>query len=104
MSGDYTPKAGDRVRVVIEDVVDHVDHDNLHMRNYCFSLDDGTASFELTKPAVEMFGPGDTVRSKYGHRFVYSIGHGGYFSHQSLDWCAGDESFNSEHYVKVTIG
>lgn len=102
---EYVPVVGDRVRVVIEDVVTYVDDRTFHMESTCYDFDGGgVVSVEKLAPPIEVFCVGDMVRNKVDHRFVYSIGEGGYFSHRMSRWFARNESFSSEYFERVNLG
>ncbi|MDP9820505.1 hypothetical protein [Nocardioides massiliensis] len=106
MSEKYTPVEGDKVRVVLEGAVDctvslgfFVDADDVRS----FVANKHVVSVEKIKPPVEVFGPGDTVRSK-ACRQLYSIGWGGYFVHATGKWRRELHlPFTSERYERVEL-
>lgn len=113
---DYKPAKGDRVRVVFEGEVSYINNTGT-LLDLWVSKDGemiGTLysehlSIEKIEPLVEVFKPGDVVRSKSIARFRYVIGRDGYFSFQGNDFREHDEdfmeqNFTSERYERVELG
>src|SRR5690348_2997757 len=118
--GDYKPKKGDRVRVVLEGEVYHVTEGRFGVsddpsdgRGNIIYPDKGHAvSIEKIEPPVEVFGPGDVVRPRnesYRH-LIYLLGANGY---SFIDTAPGGHvfhkrdtarKFTSATYEKVDLG
>lgn len=113
MSEKYTPVKGDRVRVVLEGEIKGVYSDGdlriESVEHYSSDLaHEGIVSIEKIEPPVEVFKPGDVVRSKEHPSLRYVIGCDGYFSFQGNDFRDHAESFledafTSERYERVTL-
>lgn len=99
-------KVGDRVRVVIEGTAAEANENWLFVADCDISrASDGVVSVEKIDPPVEVFGPGDMVRRK-GRRYVYSLGHDGYFDHTTgyyFNANIDQEPFTSEAYERVNL-
>lgn len=107
---DYKPVKGDRVRVVLEGEVSWADVEQFDVRaedNRLLAsvLLGRGASIEKIEPPVEVFKPGDVVRSKWFPSYLYLINDSGYSyvggngSYRSID-----HTFTSKDYEKVSIG
>lgn len=60
------------------------------------------SAIEKVEPPVEVFGPGDLVRSKeYG--FLYAIARDGYLSLEAGLWAGVKYPFTSERYERVDL-
>lgn len=109
-------KHGDRVRVVAEGLAHNngrytvVQNDNddwlVEYRNGAVG---NGVKVEKIEPPVEVFQPGDVVRSKRDGSSTYTITNDGYVSHQTGDhWHDGREycerQFTSEYYERVDLG
>lgn len=103
----YRPQVGDRVRVTFEgDYLDGVIKAGPSFWIYRNGIS-AIRSIEKIEPPVEVFEPGDTVRSKSGG-FLYSIGSDGYFSHPArhfFEWGygIGEKHFTSKDYERVNL-
>lgn len=102
-------RKGDRVRVTFEATVA-----DIGAKYYWFGDTPAAATGEVHKdteglsiekiePPVETFGPGDVVRHKKHRSFRYTLGRGGYFSHQLLEWVSTATQFTSEDYELVIL-
>lgn len=118
MGAQYKPVKGDRVRVVLEGEVDSTfangDFDlgrSIGWTNSIRPTDETVVSIEKIEPPVEVFKPGDVVRSKANPGLLYSIGRDGYLSHslhEFFGWyptgATHREAFTSRYYEKVSLG
>jgi len=101
-------KKGDWVRLTIEGEVDEVVYfgsyistPKVKIGKYMYSLDE-RYTVEKTEPPMVTFKPGDRVRSKRtGNEFT--IGHGGYFSHQRHFWNGRVATFTSKVFELVDV-
>ena len=115
LMGDYYPKDGDTVRVVLEGTVtaagsgvegrDFILYGDSPRMNHIFPADPQVISVEKIGPPVVTFQPGEIVESLTNGmpRARYLVGSGGYFSWQTLAWFAVGDVFTSEHYRKVEL-
>lgn len=115
-------KVGDRVRVVIEDEVVRCDGGTIYLKNdvpgedadmWFASGDPNVVSVEKIEPPVEVFKPGDFVKSKDGVARVYYITQNGYvmishplapgasWPHYEFDH--SEDPFDSTEYTKVEM-
>lgn len=103
-------KVGDRVRVTLEGTVESLsDRDLCVGRGWAEQSiiarhpNEHTITIEKIEPPVEVFKPGDVVRHKKHRSFRYTLGGGGYFSHQLLTWVSSATQFTSEDYELVIL-
>ena len=110
---DYTPKVGDRVRIVIEAEVAATGPTYFDTRENTFAKGQpDIVSIEKIKPPVKVFGPGDIVRQKSRPLYTYALGPDGYtplygdfmYTEYSRDgYMVGPDFFTSDIYEKVEV-
>ena len=106
---DYRPSKGDRVRVVLEGEVTstHRGGDSFVVgafgeANEIAASAEHVISIEKLEPPVTVFKPGDTVRNKKLHEFIYTVAENGYYDHYAACvFTDGEESFTSETYELI---
>lgn len=109
----YRPVKGDRVRVVLEgEVVEALSSTTFTVgeagtwENLINQEREHVVSVEKIEPPVEVFGPGDTVRSRFYPNLVYSIGDDGCYAHHAREWRpAGEDDsyFTSATHERVEL-
>jgi hypothetical protein len=114
MAGEYAPKKGDHVRVVIEGVVEREVSDFGILVNNTdgkwlaeLYTDRPGVTVEKVESPVEVFKPGDVVQSRAtGYRYArYAIARGGYTDLLNGIWRAEPgTTFTSRYYEKVDLG
>lgn len=105
--GDYKPVKGDRVRIVVEDVVLDAGTSDIQTNNNWFDREGGhVVSVEKIEPPVTAFKPGDVVRNRFT-RWLYSIAESGYLSHHDRTFYpwgpTRQDHFNSKRYELVDL-
>lgn len=111
---NYKPQKGDRVRVVLEDEVRGVESDGFVVgdaadANYIQPGAEHVVSIEKIEPPVEVFKPGDVVRSKDHPELVYLLdGEDGYSVFQYgkgglVYHGANNRRFTSRRYERVEL-
>jgi hypothetical protein len=110
--GEYKPKVGDRVRVVIEDEVSWTanSHEGFDTKGGCwiYHADDHTVTVEKI---VTVFKPGDRLRER-GSDYQVTLGSDGYLQHfrsgsvyyHEYNAAVPADFFSSEVYELVEIG
>ena len=95
----YNP--GDKVRIIIEGEVSDVRSWGVQLKGYgtlCTEADQGTTvKVEVVERLVTTFKPGDRVRNK-GTGNEYTLGVGGFFSHQKYEWTNSNRDFTSKAF------
>lgn len=109
----YKPLDGDHVRVVYEAEVSDADHEGFAMRSEeggndvpIFFNDHGLVSIEKLEPPVEVFKPGDVVRSIERPENVYALGYKQYLAIGPKNTLGQGQphevgEFTSKHYELV---
>ena len=110
MSESYTPVEGDRVRVVLEGVADDIRYERFRIgggtlfANIIDPNKDHVVSVEKLEPPVTVFKPGDTVRNKKLHEYIYTVAENGYYDHYAACvFTDGEELFTSRDYELVEL-
>lgn len=108
---DYKPVKGDRVRVVLEGEVSEVwhsgrfvlqsDDDAVEIGFSADRVEGFNVSIEKIEPPVEVFQPGDVVRSILFPEHVYRLGNGGYYSHSMEKTYRPLGAFTADEYELV---
>lgn len=120
---EYKPQGGERVRVVLEgDVADDVNSIGFSLEQETGGFfpimwdDSSVVSIEKIEPPVEVFKPGDRVRSKASGA-EFTLGEDGYLAHRNparephysrwMDYrvtATQPSHFTSQKYERVELG